>query len=661
MNRLANEKSVYLRHAATQPIDWYPWGDEAFERAAAEDKAIFLSSGAVWCHWCHVMAKESFEDPEVARILNENFISVKLDRDERPDIDRRYQQIAAATGTGGGWPLSAFLTPARNLFFVGTYFPPQDSYGRPGFKRLLQTIASVYDTKRSEIEGHSRELMAATKSGSVATGPTDEQVLGEGAGLVLSQFDTENGGFGSSPKFPMAGAVEFLMQRYAMTGNGVIGSAVRKTLDAMMNGGFHDQLGGGFHRYSVDESWGVPHFEKMADDNAWLLKNYIDAYALFGDARYERVARGIIGFAREVLADASGGFYASQDADVTPDDEGGYFTWTEEELKRIVDPAEERILALALSGPKGSMPHAPSKKVLLVAMTPEEAARRLDMEPGQVERVIEEGKAKLLAFRRTRTAPFVDTTLYTSVNGSFITAFLHAFRVLKDRDVRDFALASLSRILKERLIGGELFHSDGVRGFLDDHVGMVGALTEAYEATGDDSWLTRAAAMMDRTIDKFWDKKDGGFFDTQKEVLGTRLKTVEDMPHPSANSAAIMLLVKLSTLTRQERYRTLADAALKGSVLSARRGGVHAGSFFAALDAFHHLVSLEFEGVAPESLLAEGLGLVMPFTVLGYRPVPVGTPGRVMPCRNGTCFEPIRDSASFKEFLSTIPGLSKGL
>ena len=654
MNRLCREKSAYLRHAATQPIDWYPWGEEAFQRAAAEDKPVFLSSGAVWCHWCHVMAKESFADPEVAQILGQHFISVKLDRDERPDIDRRYQQAAAVSGAGGGWPLTAFLTPDRDPFFVGTYFPPEDAYGRPGYKRLLQTIAHLYRTKREEIDDQGRQLMAATRGREDVAGPIGEELLDEGAGLVLSQFDSQNGGFGRSPKFSMAGALEFLMQRYAVTGNGVVGNAVRKTLDAMANGGFHDHLGGGFHRYSVDESWAVPHFEKMADDNAWLLRNYVDGYALFGDARYERIARGIIGFVREVLSDQSGGFYASQDADVTPDDEGGYFTWTEEEFAGGLDPEEHRVLSLLLLSPKGAMHHAPSKRVLLVSMSPDEVAGRLGMGTAEVDLLIEKGKAKLLARRRARVAPFVDTTLYTSVNGALIAAFLHAFRVLKEPEVRDFALKSLSRVLRDRWIGDDLFHSDGVDGLLDDHVALIAALLEAYEATGDSPLLERARTLTDRTIDRFWDEVHGGFFDTEQEVLGTRLKTMEDAPHPSANSVAIMLLVKLSTILKEERYRARAEAALKGCVVAARRAAVHGGSFFAALDAFYHLISLEFEGVVPADLLSEGLSLVMPFTAISHR---AGV-GRMIPCCGTTCFDPIYDVSRLRDFMKKASALS---
>ncbi len=653
MNRLAREKSAYLRHAADQPIDWYPWGDEAFEKAAAEEKPVFLSSGAVWCHWCHVMAKESFMDREAADILREHFVSVKLDRDERPDIDRRYQQAAAATGAGGGWPLTVFLTPERVPFFVGTYFPPNDGFGRPGFKRLLQTIARLYQTRRDEIEDQGRRLAAALQNSPEDAGTIEEGLLDEASGLMLSRFDSKNGGFGTAPKFPMAGALLFLMQRYALTGNGLVAAAVRRTLDAMAKGGFYDQLGGGFHRYSVDEAWSVPHFEKMADDNGWLLRAYVDAFALFGDPRYEKVAQGIIGFLKEVLSDGSGGFYASQDADVTPDDEGGYFTWTEGEMESALAPEEGRALSMLFLTPEGTLHHDANKRVLLLATTPEQIAQQLNLGTAEVNRLIEKGKAKLLAHRSRRVSPFVDTTLYTSLNGILISSLLHAYRVLRDEAIRDLALKSLSRIIKDRWIGETLFHTEGVEGLLEDYVALDSALIEAYEATGEVSFLERSTKMMDLTIEKFWDEKNSGFFDTEREVLGTRLKTTDDAPHPSAGSVAVMLLVKLSGTLKNDRYRALAERTLKGSIVSARQAGVHAGYFFAALDAFHHMVSLELEGSLPADLLSEARASVMPLSAISYRK---GGADRIIPCRGAACFDPIIDVNALRKFMKEASG-----
>ncbi len=647
MKRLAREKSPYLRHAATQPIDWYPWGEEAFQAAVDQDKPIFVSSGAVWCHWCHVMAQESFCDPAVAALLNEHFISIKLDRDERPDIDRRYQRLAALAGVGGGWPLSLFLTPDARPFFVGTYFPPRDAYGKPGFMRIVETIADVYETRREEIDAYARNLSSGLKQQDSAGGTISVEFIDEAAGHMLAQFDSRNGGFGTAPKFPMPGAIDFLLQRYAVTGNGVIGNAIRKTLDAMARGGFHDQLAGGFHRYSVDESWGVPHFEKMADDNAWLLRNYLDAYAVFGDDYFAGVARGIMAFARDVLGDPAGGFYASEDADVTPDDEGGYFTWTEAEIEEVVTPEEYKVLSRHFLHGDGSMHHDPSKKVLRVAAGPEQIAAQLGMDTGQVAGLIGSGKQRLLDYRRARTEPFIDRTLYASLNGPMIAAFFRAWRVLKDNEARKFAQMSLARIVREHVTDEGVLHTTGVKGLLDDYTGLTDALIEAYEATADGSRLELADRLMEQTIAKFWDNARGGFFDAEEKVLGLRLKDAEDIPHPAANSVAILLLLKLSALTKKESYRAYAEKVLNAFIPSARHSGVHAGYFFTALDAFFHLLTLECEAPPDSALGLEVLGQVKPHTAISY-----GTGReRVIPCFGTTCFEPIDSARDFLFFI----------
>ncbi len=647
MKRLAHEKSPYLRHAATQPVDWYPWGEEAFQAAVEQDKPIFVSSGAVWCHWCHVMAQESFCDPAIAALLNEHFISIKLDRDERPDIDRRYQRLAALAGVGGGWPLSLFLTPDKKPFFVGTYFPPRDAHGRPGFMRIVETIADVYETKREEIDEYARNLSPGLKQKESAGGAISVELLDEAAGHMLAQFDSKNGGFGTAPKFPMPGAIDFLLQRYTLTGNGVIGNAVRKTLEAMARGGFHDQLAGGFHRYSVDDAWGVPHFEKMADDNAWLLRNYLDAYAVFGDEYFADVARGIIAFIREALADPAGGFYASQDADVTPDDEGGYFTWTEAEIREVVTPEEYEVLSLHLLDKDGSTHHDPSKKVLRIAAEAEQVAAQLGSDIGRVHALIAAGKQRLLEYRRARTEPFIDRTLYTSLNGSLIAGFYRASRVLKDNRAREFAHMSLARIVREHVTDEGVLHTGGVKGLLDDYTALIDALIEAYQVTSEPSHLALADRLMEQTIAKFGDNAEGGFFDAEEKVLGLRLKDAEDIPHPAANSVAILLLLKLSALLRKESFRAYAGKSLEAFIPSARPSGVHAGYFFTALDAFFHLLTLECEAAPDSTLGMEALAQVKPHTAISYS----AGRGRVIPCFGTVCFEPIDNVRDFLSFV----------
>jgi uncharacterized protein YyaL (SSP411 family) len=420
----------------------------------------------------------------------------------------------------------------------------------------------------------------------------------------------------------------------------------------MARGGFHDQLGGGFHRYSTDESWSVPHFEKMADDNAWLLRNYTDGYVLFRDASFREAALGIVRFVRAVLSDPAGGFHASQDADVISRDEGGYFTWTDREIEGLLTAEEHRVLSLHFLDERGITHHDPSKRVLLIAMTPQEIGRRLSMEISTVDGLIASGRAKLLAARDRRTAPFVDTTLYTSLNGMLITSFLRAFRVFRDEEMKTFALRSLARIVHERLVNNTLFHAEGVEALLDDYASLTEACLEAYEVTGEPDHLALADRLMTQALGTFRDRDAGGFFDTGDEVLSARLKGFEDAPHPSANALMAMLLVRLSAILKRDAYRTYARETLAAMAAGARQYGVHGGYFFASLDAFHHLLTLDIEGHA-EALNAKALALLKPYTAVVHHE----GPGRVIPCSGAVCYEPIADVAGFDAFLDGKPYL----
>ncbi|HTP04490.1 MAG TPA: thioredoxin domain-containing protein [Nitrospirota bacterium] len=650
VNRLANEKSAYLHHAAYQKVDWYPWSEEAFDRARREDKPLFLSTGAVWCHWCHVMAKQCFENDDIVNLMNELFINIKLDRDERPDIDRRYQQAVAAMGAGSGWPLSVFLTPEKKPFFGGTYFPPEDMQGRPGFKNVLSAVSNFYKTKRGDVTVYSSQVMDTLQPEVLLPDDLNKSFLDEAVKDILSHIDSQHGGFGTSPKFPMPGALEFLLRRFSVIRDTATGDAVRRTLDAMARGGFHDQIGGGFHRYSVDEAWIVPHFEKMADDNAWLLRNYIDAYAVFSDERFKDVARGIIAFTRDVLSDAGGGFHASQDADVTPDDEGGYFTWTDDDFKKVLTDEEYAVLTRHLFHERGYMHHDPSKKVLAVAQAPEEIAAKLGRPFVDVSETIRSGKNKLLRERSARKAPFVDQTLYTSLNGMLITSYLQAYRVLGDPSLKDFALLSLDRILRDRLMGNTVYHSEGVPAVLDDIIYLIEALIAAYEGTGMRIHLDRADALMTECMERFGDE-GGGFFDTEGEVLGTRLRRIEDIPHPSANAIAVMLLLKLFRLTGKDSYRIASEKALKIFSRAAREMGIHAGTYFCALDAYFSMLILTVEADPGSDLSRAALALSGPYSTIRYG----ADNGRVIPCINETCFEPIYDTVRLKDFFLRLP------
>jgi uncharacterized protein YyaL (SSP411 family) len=648
MNRLSKEKAAYLRHSATQRINWYPWCEEAFDRAKTEDKPVFLSSGAIWCHWCHVMAKESFEDDEVVQLLNDNCINIKLDRDERPDIDRIYQQAVAAMGSGGGWPLSVFLTPDKKPFFGGTYFPPEDSLGRPGFRKVIGTVVDYYHSKGAEVSDYVTKLIDFLKPQRPVPAAVNESFLDDAVGGILSEFDPQNGGFGTAPKFPMPGALEFLMGRYFISRDESVRLTIRTTLESMAGGGFCDHLGGGFHRYSVDEAWIIPHFEKMADDNAWLLRNYSDAYRLFNDDAFRNVAEGIVRFVTDVLSDPEGGYYASQDADVTVDDEGGYFTWTEDEFNRVLSSEEQQVLSLHLFHERGSMHHNSSKRVLFRAMEPADIARDLGMEITAVREFISAGKEKLLRERLKRQSPFVDRTLYTSLNGTFITSYLSAYRALKRDDIRDFALKSLKRIMDIHYKGGELFHTEGVKALLEDYAAITDAHISAYEITGEENYLVLAEELMEQCIRKFWDRAGGGFFESEDEIVGVRLKGIEDIPHPSPNAVAILNLIKLSSLTDKDLYIRHAEEALAAFSFRARDMGIHAGYYARALDMFFHVIRFGIEA-APQSDLADAARSAFnPFVALRYG----RDRGYVTPCKKGSCYEALTSAQQVGEFLT---------
>ena len=651
MNRLSSERSPYLKHAAHQKIDWHPWSEEAFELARREDKPVFLSTGAVWCHWCHVMAKESFEDNETSLLMNELFVNIKLDRDERPEIDRRYQQAVAAMGGGSGWPLSVFLTPDKEPFYGGTYFPPEDSQGRPAFKSVLKAVSAFFKTKNDDARSYANRIMEALKPEPLSAGDPSEALVDEAEKRILAVFDARNGGFGTAPKFPMPGALEFLTRRSMAGKDPSAGHAVRRTLEAMALGGFHDQLGGGFHRYSTDQEWIVPHFEKMADDNAGLLTAYVDGYTAFGDERFRDVALGILAFTRSVLSDPRGGFFASQDADVTPDDEGGYFTWTDEEFRTVLDADEYEALSLHLLHERAAMHHDPQKKVLFQSLSLNEVAASLGKSADEVRGIIRRGKEKLLQVRDKRRAPFIARKHYTSLNGMLISSSLRASAVLGDEGAREFGLQSLDRILKERLVNGKLYHVENIPALLDDYINLIDSLTSAYEVTAGPLYLEQAEELMASCLNKFYDYDAGGFFDTGEEVLGMRMKRIEDIPHPSANAVAIVLLLKLNYLTGKEEYRRVAEQTLRVFSELARELGVHAGAYFCALDAWFRTLRLTVEAKPGSELARAALAHARRSDVIVYGE----NRGRIIPCLNAVCYEPLRDAASIASFFKNLP------
>jgi uncharacterized protein len=651
MNRLSNERSPYLLKAADQAIDWYPWCDEAFERARHEDKPIFISSGAIWCHWCHVMASESFDDHESAKILNEKFICIKLDRDERPDIDHVYQLAVAAMVGAGGWPLSVFLTPEAKPFYGGSYFPLSDSVGRSGFRSILRKVAEIYVSKKGDVSEYANNLIDALKAD--ITQPTDfDLAITNGAeNIIVNQLDILNGGFGHAPKFPMTGAFEFLLSRGFFDNAASTGKLIASALTKIARGGIYDHLQGGFHRYSTDVGWIIPHFEKMADDNARLLTNYINLSSLFPDELFREVSFGVVRFLTEILSDPEGGFYASQDADVTPDDEGGYFTWTDSEFKAFLDKDEYPVLARYFLHGKGSMHHDPDRHVLFINKSIIEVAEEAGIPTEKAITLLHRSKEKLIRERTKRTAPVIDTTLYTSLNSLVITALLNVSMVLQDNTLKEKAFSSLRRIIKLRLLNGNLLHTRGVAAMLDDYIFLTEALVIAYEASSMQSWLDKAIEIMESCIAKLWDEKDGGFFDSETALLGIRLKSIEDTPHPSANSVAIRLLQKLHYLTDKILYKDVAEKALKAFYGKTSGIGLHWASYYSALDASTRTLVLTIHENPDSELAAAARTLYYPYKVIRYSSE--GQRG-IVPCVEQVCMSRIHTVQELEAFVRKL-------
>jgi uncharacterized protein YyaL (SSP411 family) len=613
-NRLKSSASPYLRSAAHQPIDWNEWGEEAFARARAEEKPVLLDIGAVWCHWCHVIDRESYENPEIAAMINKLYIPVKVDRDERPDVDARYQSAVSALSGQGGWPLTAFLTPDGKPFFGGTYFPPDDAGGRPGFKRILVAIAEAFKSRRADVDQSADALAEAVAKSEVfhgARGVFDARVMDSVIDSAHRQFDTAHGGFGHQPKFPHAGTIDLLLERYQSTRAPELLHIADRTLEGMALGGVYDQIAGGFHRYSVDERWCVPHFEKMTYDNSELLRNYLHGYQVTGKPLFRETAEGIIAWVGEALSDpARGGFYASQDADQTLDDDGDYFTWTQQEARAVLAPDESRVAEAYYDiGPRGEMHHNAEKNVLWVGANVEALAKKLGMDEANARILLARAKGKMLAARRKRRPiPAIDETLYVGWNSMFVSAYLDAAPVLNRADCREFALKTLDRVLAEAWEPSKGFlHRVGgprLEGSLDDQVFAVAALLDAYETTLDRRYFEIAERSTVLAIERFGDPEGGGFFDRAKDAapmggLDVRRKPLQDSPTPGGNSVAAIVLDRLHGFTGERLYREWAEKTLEAFVGLIPQYGLFAATYgLAALLHSRHPTQVVITGPA---------------------------------------------------------------
>jgi uncharacterized protein YyaL (SSP411 family) len=603
-NRLAREKSAYLRQHASNPVDWYPWGEEAFARAMAEGKPVFLSIGYSSCHWCHVMEHESFADAEVAAVLNRHFVAIKVDREERPDVDEVYMKaVVYGMRTGGGWPLSVWLTPEGRPFFGGTYFPKHPMFGRPGFQELLQRIAEMWaDPKgRQDLREQSGRFEDLLKRISELdeSGPLGAETLADARQEIARAYDQEHGGFASppgfAPKFPGPSTLEALL-RWSLRhpADEEARAMVTRSLRAMACGGIRDHIGGGFHRYSVTRDWLVPHFEKMLYDNAQLLALYAWAHRVTGEEIFARTAREVARWVRREMTSAEGAFYAAQDADDPggPEGEGGFYTWTPAGIDGLFDAREAALVKAWFDVAEGgNWPEKPGVSILQLRRTEEEAAAAAGMEPDAFRALLARATDRLYAEREKRPKPMTDEKVLTSWNALMISGFCRAHQALGDRELLDAAVAA-GRFLRRNLVrdgrvlrrwaGGEAAF-DGV---LEDYACLVAAWLDLYETTFDPAWVEGALALHGKTMELFHDAGKGGFFFTAKdgEALLARGKPSFDSAIPSGNGVMAMNLLRLYRLTGDARARTLALETLErfgGAVAQAPTG---AGALLNALD-----------------------------------------------------------------------------
>ena len=692
-NRLEHAASSYLRSARHQPVQWHPWSEAAFAQAQAEDKPILLDIGAVWCHWCHVMDRESYEDPEIAALINRLFVAVKVDRDERPDVDARYQSAVSAITGQGGWPLTAFLTPDGRPYFGGTYLPRDDRYGRPGIAHVLTAMAQVWHERRDEALETAASVMAAIEHNESFSGRGAELSLAlveKIAGSVLSQFDARNGGFGAQPKFPHPAALDLLLEIAMSRDNEQAREAFTLTLEKMARGGVYDQLAGGFHRYSVDERWGVPHFEKMLYDNTELLRNYIHGFQspVPNIAREDFLvtAREIVAWLDSTMTDCErGGFYASQDADVGLDDDGDYFTWTLDEARAVLDPAELEFAAAYWDiGELGDMHHNPAKNVLHVKQSLDELAAQRGQSTDVLRPLLDAARRKLLAARAQRPAPFIDRTLYTGWNAMAVTAYLETARVLRMDSARDFALRTLNRLLDQAWDGASTLNhviaypggsgpAERAPGTLDDYAFTAHACLDAWFGSGNMNFYRAAVKIADAMILRFYDSASGAFFDasapqpgaTPLGALAARRKPLQDSPTPAGNPTAAAILLRLEALSGRQDYRDIAEDTLACFAGIVEHFGLYAGSYGLALERLlSDPVQVIVVGSGPEAARLEAMAVarfavnktvmrVAPFRIvadgipealseiLSQVPSPAGAEVWAMVCRGRTCLPPV--------------------
>ncbi len=592
-NRLIKETSPYLQQHAHNPVDWYPWGEEALGRAAREDKPILLSIGYSACHWCHVMERECFENEAIARIMNDNFVNIKVDREERPDLDAIYMDAVQAITGGGGWPLTVFLTPQMKPFYGGTYFPPEDRGGLPGFPRVLQTVSQAYRTRKGEVESTAAQITTYLNRPVESTGeiePLTEKMPRTAYTSIRAAFDAQNGGFGPAPKFPQPMLLEFLLRQCCRTGDPLCILMVEHTLGRMAKGGIYDQIGGGFHRYSVDEHWLVPHFEKMLYDNALLSRIYLHTYQAIGKQIYRHIVEGTLDYVLREMTDKDGGFYSSQDAD-SEGIEGKFYVWTLDEIMKALDQDDGELVARYF-GVTGEGNFEGSNILSQVAET-KTLASELGITPEEFEARVARAKARLLERRTQRVQPHRDEKILTDWNGLMLASMAEAASVLERDDYLKAAIANANFLTRALHNGETLKHSykDGqakVNGYLSDYAMLCEGMLSLYQASFQERWLNEAKKLADAMLEKFRDKAKGYFHDTaqgEKTIL-VRPRNIYDNALPSGSSAAAFVLLQLARLTDNNEYEKVAASAIHSVQESMLRYPLGFGHWFCALDLY---------------------------------------------------------------------------
>ena len=577
-NKLINETSPYLLQHAHNPVDWFPWGEEAFAKAKAEDKPVLVSIGYSACHWCHVMEHESFEDEATARIQNEHFINIKVDMEERPDVDQIYMNFVQITTGRGGWPMNVFVTPDKLPFFGGTYFPPQPKYGMPSWQQILSSIAEAWRERREELTLSANEILGELRRISIYEQPdaSIDQNISELAFRNFERtFDTTNGGWGGAPKFPQAMSMEFLLRYWKRTGSEKALEMVKFTADKMANGGIYDQLGGGFHRYATDAIWLVPHFEKMLYDNAQLVRVYLHLYQITKDDFYKRIAEETLEYVKREMLNDSGGFYSAQDAD-SEGEEGKFFVWSPAEVERALGGEDAKVFNFFFDiSEEGNFE---GKTILQRNYSVEAAARALKLDTDKLTGVIVRGRKRLFEKREERIKPFRDEKVLTAWNGLMLAAFAEAAAILDSQDYLQIAKKNAEFLLANLRSNGTLLRTwkDGrakLNGYIEDYANLADGLIALYQTSGELPYLQEAKQLADSMITDFWDEDSGGFFFTSNdhEELIVRNKDFYDNATPSGNSAAADVLLRIAKYYGDDRYERFAHIVLRLASSQIRR------------------------------------------------------------------------------------------